>query len=354
MTLIPNNIEMTATFDHPEHDDHEQILFCADRQTDLRAIIAIHNTRLGPAIGGCRMWPYKSAGEAVTDALRLSRGMTYKNALAGLDHGGGKSVIIADSRKDKSPDLIKAFAYHVKCLADHYITAEDVGITSKDADLMATIAPNVGGTSRSGLGDPSPYTALGVYHGIKAAAHHIFGTDSLKGRHISLQGLGNVGYRLGQHLHIEGARLTVSDIYEPNLRHAVSNFNAKIVPPEESHLVECDIFAPCALGAGLNRKTIPSIRAAIVAGAANNQLASPEDDKRLKDHGILYAPDYVINAGGVIAVAEPASDKAEMKATQKTIAIGGTLSEIFNKAKSTKKPTGAIADQLAEQRFKTC
>lgn len=352
MTLIPDNIEMTATFDHPEYDDHEQILFCADRKTGLRAIIAVHNTRLGPAIGGCRMWPYKSPDEALTDALRLSRGMTYKNALAGLDHGGGKSVIIADSHKDKSPALIKAFAHHVKCLADRYITAEDVGITSEDADLMATIAPNVGGTSRSGLGDPSPYTALGVYHGIKAAARHVFGTDNLKNRHISLQGLGNVGYRVGQHLNAEGACLTVSDVYEPNLKRAVSDFNANIVSPEEAHLIDCNIFVPCALGAGLNRKTIPAIRAPIVAGAANNQLATPEDDARLKDHGILYAPDYVINAGGVIAVAEPASSTADRKAKDKTIAIGDTLSQIFETAKSAGRPTGAIADHLAEQRFK--
>lgn len=352
MTLIPDTIEMTATFDHPEYDDHEQILFCADRQSGLRAIIAVHNTRLGPAIGGCRMWPYKNAGEAVTDALRLSRGMTYKNALAGLRHGGGKSVIIADSHKDKSPELIKAFARHVKCLSDHYITAEDVGITSADADLMASIAPNVGGTSQSGLGDPSPYTALGVYHGIKAAARHVFQTDSLKGRHISLQGLGNVGYRLGQYLHAEGACLTVSDVYEPNLKRAAHNFNANIVSPEEAHLVDCDIFAPCALGAGLNRRTIPAIRAAIIAGAANNQLAAPEDDNRLKDHNILYAPDYVINAGGVIAVAEPASASAEENATEKTVAIGETLSEIFDKAQSTGSATGAIADEMAEERFK--
>lgn len=352
MTLIPDSFQMTATFDHPEFDDHEQVLFCSDPKAGLRAIIAVHNTALGPAIGGCRMWPYENSDLALTDALRLSRGMTYKNALAGLAHGGGKSVIIADSHTQKTPELIKAFAHHVKCLADKYLTAEDVGITSKDADLMATIAPNVGGTSGAGLGDPSPYTALGVYHGIKAAANHIFGSTSLKGKYISLQGLGNVGFRLGEHLHAEGAILTVSDVYAPNLERAAKAFDATIVSPDIAHRVDCDIFAPCALGAGLNKTTIPDIRAAIVAGAANNQLATDEDGQHLMQKGILYAPDYVINAGGVIAVAEPAGKESALQATEKTIAIGRTLGNIFEQAKTAEKPTAQIADLMAEAIFK--
>ena len=351
MNLISDQIQMTATFDHPEFDNHEQVLFCSDKKSGLKAIIAVHNTRLGPAIGGCRMWPYQNSDEALTDALRLSKGMTYKNALAGLAHGGGKSVIIADPHKDKSDDMLRAFANHVKVLADRYITAEDVGITKKDADLMASIAPNVGGTSKSGLGDPSPFTALGVYYGIKAAAHHRFGSDSLKGVHISLKGLGNVGFRLGHHLHEEGAVLTVADIYEPNLKKAVKAFNANIVSPDEAHLLDCDIFAPCALGAGLNFKTIDAIKAKIVAGAANNQLAMPEDGQRLTDHGILYAPDYVINAGGVIAVAEPAGSNAEKNVAERCKSIGDTLMEIFKKADNTGQPTADIADKLAEERF---
>ncbi len=352
MTLIPDSFQMTATFDHPEFDDHEQVLFCTDKKTGLRAIIAVHNTALGPAIGGCRMWPYENSDQALTDALRLSRGMTYKNALAGLAHGGGKSVIIADAHKDKTPELIKAFAHHVKLFAGRYLTAEDVGITSKDADLMATIAPNVGGTSDAGLGDPSPYTALGVYHGIKAAAKHVFGSDDLKGRYISLQGLGNVGFRLGEHLHAEGAILTVSDVYTPNLERAVKAFDAAVVSPDLAHKVDCDIFAPCALGAGLNKSTIPDIRAAIVAGAANNQLATDEDGHRLMDRGILYAPDYVINAGGVVAVAEQGGKDSQTRATEKTIAIGSTLGSIFEQAKTAKKPTAEIADLMAEAIFK--
>jgi leucine dehydrogenase len=352
MTLIPETFDMAVTFDHPEFDHHEQVLFCTDKKSGLQAIIAVHNTNLGPAIGGCRMWPYETSGEALTDALRLSRGMTYKNALAGLPHGGGKSVIIADSHKDKTPELIEAFAHHVKCLADRYITAEDVGITSDDADRMAKIAPNVGGTSEQGLGDPSPYTALGVYHGIKAAAQHKFGSADLKGLRISVQGLGNVGFRLATHLHEEGAILTVSDVYQPNLDKAVAAFGVETCAPDQAHLVDCDIFAPCALGGGLNSKTIPEIKAKVVAGAANNQLLKAEDDEALRYAGILYAPDYVINAGGVIAVAMTGNDdKAEAEATEKTVAIGETLLEIFDAAKAQNQPTGKIADQIAEQRF---
>ncbi|MCT4654473.1 MAG: amino acid dehydrogenase [Cohaesibacter sp.] len=350
MTLIPETFKMTATFDHPEFDHHEQVLFCSHKATGLKAIIAVHNTKLGPAIGGCRMWPYASADEALTDALRLSRGMTYKNALAGLAHGGGKSVIIADSHKDKNPALLRAFAQHVKCLADHYITAEDVGITKQDADIMGEIAPNVGGTSQKGLGDPSPYTALGVYHGIKAAAKHLYQAETLKGLRISVQGLGNVGYRLASHLHSEGAILTISDVYQPNLERAAEEFGAQTCAPEDAHAVDCDIFAPCALGAGLNAKTIPQIKANIVAGAANNQLKAASDGQLLHDHKILYAPDYVINAGGVIAVAEH-GDGAKQRATDKTIAIGATLQEIFDKSANEDQPTGLIADLLAEERF---
>ncbi|TLP42786.1 Glu/Leu/Phe/Val dehydrogenase [Cohaesibacter sp. CAU 1516] len=352
MNLIPENFKLSATFDHPEFHDHEQVLFCSDAKSGLKAIIAVHNTHLGPAIGGCRMWDYVDADEALTDALRLSKGMTYKNALAGLPHGGGKSVIIGNAHTDKSPALLKAFAHHVKCLADRYVTAEDVGITSADADLMATIAPNVGGTSEAGLGDPSPYTALGVYCGIKAAARHVFGRDDLTGKHVSLQGLGNVGFRVAEHLHRDGAKLIVSDVWEPSLTRAVDAFGATTISPEEAHRVPCDIFAPCALGAGLNRHTIPDIQAAIVAGAANNQLEQTTDGALLASRGILYAPDYVINAGGVIAVAEPVSASAHASVTRRTEAIGDTLSAIFAEATRTGEPNALIADRMAEQRFR--
>ncbi|MCV6548259.1 MAG: amino acid dehydrogenase [Cohaesibacter sp.] len=352
MTLIPETFDMAVTFDHPEFDDHEQVLFCADKKNGLKAIIAVHNTNLGPAIGGCRMWPYDSSLEALTDALRLSRGMTYKNALAGLAHGGGKSVIIADPHKDKSPQLIEAFARHVKCLAETYITAEDVGITAQDAEHMAQIAPNISGTSNRGLGDPSPYTALGTYHGIKAAAAHQFGTSDLKGLRISIQGLGNVGFRLAKHLHEEGAILIVSDVHKPNLDKAINAFDATMCAPDQAHEVECDIFAPCALGAGLNTRTIPQIKAKIVAGAANNQLLSAKHDAALKEAGILYAPDYVTNAGGVIAVAMAENTpQTRQEATDKSVAIGETLRQIFQKAEATNQPTGLIADQMAQDIF---
>ena len=352
MNLIPENFKLSATFDHPEFHDHEQVLFCSDAKSGLKAIIAVHNTNLGPAIGGCRMWDYASSDEALTDALRLSKGMSYKNALAGLPHGGGKSVIIGNTHTDKSPELLKAFAHHVKCLAERYMTAEDVGITSADADLMATIAPNVGGTSNAGLGDPSPYTALGVYCGIKAAARHVFGSDALSDKTISLQGLGNVGFRVAEHLYMDGAKLIVSDVWEPSLSRAVEAFGATTVSPQEAHSVPCDIFAPCALGAGLNRHTIPDIQARIVAGAANNQLEKASDGALLASRNILYAPDYVINAGGVIAVAEPEGTAiAHARVTRRTKAIGDTLSTIFEAAVTSGESTALIADRMAEKLF---
>ena len=351
MNMLPEKFQMSGTFDHPDFHNHEQVLFCSDSQSGLKAIIAVHNTNLGPAVGGCRMWDYTSSDEALSDALRLSKGMTYKNALAGLPHGGGKSVIIGDAHRDKSAQLLQAFASHVKCLADRYMTAEDVGITSADADLMARIAPNVGGTTNSGLGDPSPYTALGVYCGIKAASRHVFGTDDLRGKRVSLQGLGSVGFRVAEHLHKDGAKLVVSDIWTPSLERAVNAFDAAIVKPEEAHKIPCDIFVPCALGAGLNARTIPDIQAAIIAGAANNQLETEQDGDRLANKGILYAPDYVINAGGVIAVAQPDTPDAQEMVTKRTEGIGDTLSEIFERAKTTGQSTAIIADQLAEQRF---
>ena len=352
MNLVPGEIKITTTFDHPAFDTHEQVLFCTDSRSGLKSIIAVHNTNLGPAIGGCRMWNYDNTDAALTDALRLSRGMTYKNALAGLANGGGKSVIIGDPHKDKSPDMLLAFARHVKCLAETYMTAEDVGITSQDADLMAAIAPNVGGTTGSGLGDPSPFTALGVFCGILAAVKHGFGSADLTGKRISLQGLGNVGFRLAGHLHKAGAKLIVSDVYEPNLKRAVDAFDAEWVDADKAHSVACDIFAPCALGAGLNAGTIPDIKAPIVAGAANNQLASDADGERLAERGILYAPDYVINAGGVIAVAATPGPEAHAMVEARTRAIGNTLLDIFQESRQTGLPTAQIADRQAERRFK--
>lgn len=342
----------TAVFDHPEFQDHENVVFVRDAETGLSAIIAIHNTNRGPGLGGCRVWPYETPAAALTDALRLSRGMTYKNALAGLDLGGGKAVIIADPRKDKTPEMMEAFGRHVERLSGTYITAEDVGVSPDDMEHIAKTTTHVRGTEATGLGDPSPYTALGVFSGIRAAARHVFGTDDLTGRTVSVQGLGNVGFDVARQLHAAGASLIVSDIHAPAVCRAMEDFGATAVDPAEAHLVDADIFAPCALGAGLNAKTIPQIKARIVAGAANNQLHNADDGLSLKTRGILYAPDYVINAGGVISIALATPGSGDGLVREKTLAIGDTLMEIFQRAQVEDKTPEQVADQIAEERFR--
>lgn len=340
-----------AVFDDPAFDDHEQVVFCRDAASGLRAIIAIHDTRLGPALGGCRMWDYGSPAEAVTDALRLSRGMTYKNALAGLDLGGGKAVILGDSRRDKSPALMAAFGRHVEALGGRYITAEDVGISTDDIEQAARVTAHARGTTATGLGDPSPYTALGVYHGIKAALLHRFGSDELAGRRVVIQGLGHVGWDLAGRLAREGAHLVVADIRPDSVAAAVDRFAAQAADPEEACRIEADVFAPCALGAGLNETTIPALGAPIVAGAANNQLATEEDGRRLVERGILYAPDYAINAGGVISIALARPGGSDDAVVERVTAIGRTLAAIFARAEREKRPTGEIADAMARDRL---
>ncbi|MBA5777366.1 Glu/Leu/Phe/Val dehydrogenase [Stappia sp. F7233] len=340
-----------SVFDHREFKGHEQVVFGHDRESGLLTIIAIHDTRLGPALGGCRMWDYATTGEAVTDALRLSRGMTYKNALAGLDLGGGKAVIIGDPRHDKTAGLLAAFGEQVERLAGRYITAEDVGISAEDMEIVASETRHARGTRATGLGDPSPYTALGVFVGIKAAVAHRFGSDKLNGRTISLQGLGHVGMILARMLHDAGARLIVSDIHQPSVERAVAEFGAATIEAGKAHKAEADVFAPCALGAGLNDVTIPAIKAPIVAGAANNQLAEDRHGQMLKDRGILYAPDYAINAGGVISIAVAKPGGGEMAVRDKVMAIGQTLSHIFERAAALDLPTHVVADQIAEERL---
>ncbi len=337
--------------EHPEFAGHEQVVFATDEAAGLKAIIAVHNTNLGPALGGCRMWNYASTSEALTDVLRLSKGMTYKNALANLPLGGGKSVIIADARRDKTPELLRAFGRHINRLSGSYVTAEDVGISSDDMEIICTQTQFARGTEATGFGDPSPYTALGTFAGIKAAAKHKFGTDDLTGLTVSLKGLGHVGYDVARQLHKAGALLIVSDIYEPAVKRAVEELEATSVSTEEAHRVSADIFAPCALGGELNAETIPQLKATVVAGAANNQLETPEDGVALMKRGILYAPDYAINAGGVISIAlgEPGTSDAIVR--QKTLAIGDTLTQIFKRADAEKRPTSIIADELAEERF---
>ncbi|MDR3415696.1 MAG: Glu/Leu/Phe/Val dehydrogenase dimerization domain-containing protein [Nevskia sp.] len=348
-----------SVFSHPEYDAHEEVAFRYDRASGLKAIIAVHNTRLGDALGGCRMWPYASDADALTDVLRLSRGMTYKAALAGLPQGGGKSVIIGDPRHDKTPALIQAMGRFVDSLGGRYIVAEDSGTNVEDMRLMAGQTRHVGGLAdekslaAGRSGDPSPATAMGVFIGIKAAVHAVFGRDDLKGLRVAIQGVGNVGGRLAGHLAAAGAELWVTDLHQPAVERCVREFGAHAVPMEQVHALDVDVFAPCAMGAVLNDKTIPQLKARIVAGAANNQLARPKHDYALLERNILYAPDYVINAGGIIDIfyEGPAYDEATVQ--QHLLRIGDTLGRIFEHSARENRPTGEIADRMAEAVFRS-
>jgi len=351
MNAITGALPVVTPFDHPEFSGHENIVFVRDEASGLFAIIAVHDTRLGPGLGGCRIWPYKSASEALTDALRLSRGMTYKNALAGLDLGGGKAVIIADPRKDKTSAMMEAFGAHVDRLNGTYITAEDVGVSAADMENVARQTAHVRGTTATGLGDPSPYTALGVFAGIRAAAYHAFGSRDLKGKTVSLQGLGHVGFGLAELLNEAGAKLIVSDISQNAVSRAIGAFDAVAIGPEDAHRVGADIYAPCALGAAINHRTVPEIKAPIVAGAANNQLETPADGFALKARGILYAPDYAINAGGVISIAVAKPGEGDVEVRQKVLAIEETLTRIFERADAEDRTPEQVADLIAEERL---
>jgi leucine dehydrogenase len=348
---MPETLNTTVLAGRAGYQNHEQVVALSDEKAGLKGFIAIHDTTLGPALGGCRMWTYADEAAALTDVLRLSAGMTAKNALANLDFGGGKAVIIGDSRKDKTPELFRALGRAIETLGGRYITGEDVGVTTTDMDFTAETTAHVRGTSAMGIGDPSPFTALGVFHGILAATSHRLGATTLAGLTVSLQGLGSVGFRLAEKLHKAGAELVVSDINQAAVARAVEAFGATPVAPDRAHCVTADIFAPCALGGGLNARTIPEIRAAIVAGAANNQLASQADADRLHRRNILYAPDFAINAGGVIAIALGLPGIPVGPITQKTEAIGVTLSAIFARSRAEDRATAHIADQLAQERI---
>ena len=337
-------------FTHPDFDDHEQVVFARDAAAGLSAIIAIHDTHLGPALGGCRIWKYGSEAEAVTDVLRLSRGMTYKAALAELSLGGGKSVVLADARVEKTPAMMRALGRAVERLGGRYIVAEDVGATVADMDEIAKETGHVAGSSAT-TGDPSPWTALGVFLAMEAAVRHRWG-GGLKGRTVSVAGLGNVGANLCRRLAAAGAQLVVSDIREDAVRRIVEATGATPIEPAAAHAAEADVFAPCALGAGLNAQTIPEIRAALVCGAANNQLATPQDGARLAARGILYAPDYLVNAGGIIAVARDRLGLDESAIEAKVAAIGKTLVQVFRMAEQQGITPGEAADRLAESRFR--
>lgn len=330
---------------------HEEILFCNDQATGLKAIIAIHNTVLGPALGGTRMWMYANEMEALKDVLRLSKGMTYKNSISGLNLGGGKAVIIGDARSMKSEALFRRFGKFVDSLAGNYITAEDVGISPSDMQWVNMETKHVAGLPGKS-GDPSPVTAYGVYMGMKACAKEQFGSDSLSGKTIAVQGVGHVGEYLVKHLTQEKANVVITDIHEETLLRISKQYGVKVVAPDEIYDVPMDIYAPCALGATINDDTLSRLRCSIIAGAANNQL---QDEQKhgleLMNKGIIYAPDYTINAGGVIncfsEVEGLSSEWAHVKAGE----IYTTILTIIQRSKEVNMPSYQIANKIAEERI---
>lgn len=345
-----------AVFAARDFDAHEQVVFVHDAATGLRAIVAVHNTTLGPGVGGVRFWPYADDDAALADALRLSRGMTYKSALAGLPFGGGKSVIFGDPRRDKSPALMAAFGRAVDRLGGRYVAAEDVGTNVADMDAIATATRHVAGTSATS-GDPSPWTAYGVYEAIRAAIRFARGRadGDVAGLTVAVQGLGAVGTAVARLLHEAGAKLIVADVRAEAVDRAVAAFGATPADPATIHAVAADVFSPCALGAVLNDETIPVLGARIVAGSANNQLAEDRHGAMLARRGVLYAPDYVVNAGGIIAVAYGAGfmgARGGDDIRRHVAGIHATLLEIFARARADQLPTAAVADRMAEARFR--
>jgi leucine dehydrogenase len=346
-----------SVFSHPEFNQHEQVSFFQCPKTGLRAIIAVHNTNLGPALGGCRMWAYDNDEQALRDVLRLSRGMTYKAAVAGLPLGGGKSVIIGDSRKNKTPDMMREMGSAVESFGGRYIIAEDVGTNVDDMAAIMSRTEHVVGTSH-GSGDPSPTTAYGVYIGLKTAARLRLGKNSIAGLKVAVQGLGNVGYNLCKLLAKDGAKLFVTDVQADRIDNAVKEFGATAVALNDIYTQDVDIFAPCALGAILNDVNIAKLKCKVVAGAANNQLAELHHGDVLKSLNILYVPDYVINAGGLISVYFEHNAKQTGKAfdrqavTLQVDKIEGAIESIVRKADQDGISTGLAADRVAEQRFK--
>ncbi len=342
-----------SVFDHAEFDHHEAIHFFDDPSAGLKAIIAVHSTALGPAAGGCRRWQYATDEDALTDVLRLSRGMTYKNAVAGLPFGGGKSVILASEDSPKSPQLFRAFGRAVDSLGGSYIAAEDVGINVDDMRLAGEETSYVSGLPQHGDsagGDPSPWTALGVFLGIRTAVKVRLGKDSLEGLSVAIQGVGHVGSYLCKLLAEAGAQIYVADVNRDNLKNVGDTVKVSEVSPRDILFHDVDILAPCALGNVLNSETIPRIRAKVIAGAANNQLATELDGQRLAERGILFAPDYVINAGGVISVArEYLGHSSEDEVRSEVNRIPERLNEIFTEADTTDRPTNVIADELARR-----
>lgn len=345
---------LMGIFDKMAQHRHEQVAFCYDRVSGLRSIIAIHNTTLGPALGGTRMWPYRSEEEALDDVLRLSRGMTYKSGASGCNFGGGKAVIWGDPGRDKSELLFRALGTFVEAFDGRFITGTDVGTVADDFVWAKAVTRYLVALpeEHGGSGDSSLTTAFGVWHGIRACADEVFGKPSLRGLKVALQGVGKVGYRLCGYLLEEGAEVTVTDISKANLERTTKAYNVKVVEPDAIYDVECDIFSPNALGSIINDETIPRLRCRIVAGGANNQLAEDRHGDELHRRGILYAPDYVINAGGLIQVTEEFPVFSRERAMQRAAAIYDSLKRIFAISKRDGIPTYRAADVMVEERLK--
>ncbi len=337
-------------FDLLEQYDYEQLIFCQDRNTGLKAIIGIHDTTLGPALGGTRLWNYESEEAAITDVLRLARGMTYKNAAAGLNLGGGKTVIIGDPDKIKSEELFRVFGRYVEGLAGRYITAEDMNVNTQDLAYVNDETDYVVGLEGKS-GNPSPVTAFGVFRGILAAVNEVYGSDDLTGKVVAVQGLGSVGYHVCKHLHEAGAKLYVTDIRKESIARVVNELGATAVDPDEIYKIECDVFTPCAMGAVINDFTVPQLKCRIVAGSANNQLAEPRHGDMLTEKGILYIPDFVINSGGVINVYEEIKGYDKERALNRASTIYDSVKRIIEISKRDNIPTYQAADRMAEERM---
>lgn len=349
---------MSALWDLPDYDDHEVVHFVRDHASGLSAIIALHSTHLGPAAGGTRLWHYADKTDGLKDVLRLSRGMSYKNAMAGLPLGGGKAVILADEDRTKSPELLAAFGDAVEALGGRYVTAEDVGISVADMQAVAERTSYVSGLPAEGDnagGDPGPFTAFGIFLGIQAAAKFKLGRDGMDGVHVAIQGTGSVGGRLARLLAGDGAKLTLADIDSDGASDLASELGADTVSTDDIMQVECDVFSPNALGGVLDDESIAALRAPIVAGGANNQLARPEHGKLLAQRDLLYAPDYVINAGGIISVASEYFAKTENREVdvaevrERIGEIPGRLVSIWEEAASTARTSAEIADARAQE-----
>jgi len=344
---------MPAPWDLPDFDDHEGIHLFRDPAAGLTAVIAVHSTHLGSGAGGVRFWHYADRQQAITDALRLSRGMSYKNAMAGLPMGGAKGVILADEARTKTPELLAAFGRAVESLGGRYVTAEDVGISEADMGVIAKETRHVSGlpvAAGSAGGDPGPFTATGVFLGVKAAIKRALGKDSAQGVHVAIQGVGSVGGGLARHLAAEGAKLTLADVDNVRAAALAAELGAQVVDANAIVGIEADVFSPNALGAILNEYSIPLLKVAAVAGGANNQLATPTDAARLHDRGILYAPDYVINAGGIINVALEYLGQGDRDEVNARIAqIPSRLDTIWDESAATATPAADVADAMARK-----